>query len=71
MVHRVKDLVLSLKQLWSLLRHEFNPWPRNFHIVRAWQKYIHTHYIRLFLTINSRVRGRERIQIEEALNYLL
>ena len=28
----VKDLALSLLWLWSLLWHEFDPWPRNFHI---------------------------------------
>ena len=34
----VKDLVLSLLWLGSLLWHEFNSWPRNFHIPWAWQK---------------------------------
>ena len=32
MVQWVKDLELSLQQLWSLLWGGFNPWPRNFHM---------------------------------------
>lgn len=31
-VQPVKDLVLSLKQLGSVLWHGFNPWPGNFHM---------------------------------------
>ena len=31
----VKDPVLSLQQLGSLLRHRFDPWPRNFHMLRV------------------------------------
>ena len=32
MAQWVKDLVLSLQQLRSLLWHGFDPWPRNFHM---------------------------------------
>ena len=31
-MQHVKDLVLSLQWLWSLLWHRFDPWPRNFHM---------------------------------------
>ena len=31
-VQWVKDLVLSVQQLWSLLGSGFDPWPGNFHI---------------------------------------
>ena len=34
----VKDPVLSLQQLGSLLWCRFSPWPRNFHMLQAWQK---------------------------------
>jgi len=34
----VKDLVLSLQWLGSLLRHSFNPWLGNFHMPQAWPK---------------------------------
>ena len=38
-VQCVKDpLVLSLQQLWSLLWHEFTPWPRYFHMPQERQK---------------------------------
>ena len=36
-VQWVKDL-LSLQQLRSLGWHGFDPWPRNFHVLQAWQK---------------------------------
>ena len=32
---QVKDLVLPPQQFWSLLLHGFNPWPRNFHMLRG------------------------------------
>ena len=32
MAQRVKDLVLSLLWLRSLLGRGFDPWPRNFHM---------------------------------------
>ena len=32
-VQWVKDLVLSLQQLGSLLRHGFDPWSGNFHML--------------------------------------
>ena len=38
MVQQVKDLSLSLEQLWSLLWPGFNPWPRDFHMPQAWPK---------------------------------
>ena len=38
MAQRVKDLVLSLQWLRSLLWHRFQPWPRNFHMPWAWPK---------------------------------
>ena len=38
MEQQVKDLVLSLQQLRSLLWHGFNPWPGNFHMPQAWPK---------------------------------
>ena len=38
MVQWVKNLVLSLQQLGSLLWHGFHPWPRNFHIPQAQPK---------------------------------
>ena len=38
MVQHVKDLVLSLLWLGSLLWHEFNPWARNFHMLWAQPK---------------------------------
>ena len=34
----VKDLVLSLQWLRSLLWHRFDPWPGNFHMLWVWQK---------------------------------
>ena len=34
----VKDPVLSLQQLGSLLWHRFNPWTRNFHMLWMWLK---------------------------------
>ena len=34
----VKDLVLSLLWLKSLLRHGFEPWPGNFCMPQAWPK---------------------------------
>ena len=34
----VKDLMLSLLQLWLLLWYGFNSWPRNFSMLRAWPK---------------------------------
>ena len=42
MVQHVKDPVLSLQQLVSLLWHEFDPWPGNFHMPQAWP-HTHTH----------------------------
>ena len=38
MAQWVKDSALSLQWLGSLLWHEFNPWPRSFHMLRVWQK---------------------------------
>ena len=38
MVQQVKDLVLSLQQLGSLLWHKLDSWPRNFHMPWAWPK---------------------------------
>ena len=38
MAQQVKDLVLSLQQLGSLLWHGFDPWLGNFHILWEWQK---------------------------------
>ena len=38
MAKQVKDLALSLKWLGSLLWHGFDPWPENFHMLRAWPK---------------------------------
>ena len=38
MAQQVKDLVLSLQQLRSLLVHRFDPWPENFHMPRLWPK---------------------------------
>ena len=35
---RVKDSVLSLQQLGSLLWNRFIPWPGNFHMSWAWSK---------------------------------
>ena len=35
---RVKVLVLWLQWLWLLLWHRFDPWPRDFHMPRAWPK---------------------------------
>ena len=37
-VQLVKDPVLSLLQLGSLLWHMFNPWPGNFHILQVQPK---------------------------------
>ena len=37
MVQQVKDPVLSLQQLGSLLWHGFNPWRRNFCPPWVWQ----------------------------------
>ena len=40
----VKDLALSLQELWSLLWLGFNPWPGNVHILKIWaNKYMRTH----------------------------
>ena len=33
-----KDLALSLQQLESLLWHEFDPWPRKFHMLQVQPK---------------------------------
>ena len=38
MAQKVKDLVLSLQWLRSLLCCGFSPWPRNFHMPQAWPK---------------------------------
>ena len=38
MAQRVKDLVLSLQWLGLLLWRGFDPWTRNFHMLRAWAK---------------------------------
>ena len=40
MAQRVKDPVLSLHWLGSAMAggSEFNPWPRNFHMIQAWPK---------------------------------
>ena len=38
MVHGVKDLVLSLRQLGALLKHGLGPWPDNFHMPQMWPK---------------------------------
>ena len=35
---KVKDLVVSLQQLRSLLWYGFNPWPGNFHMPQVWPK---------------------------------
>ena len=32
MVQQVKDAVLLLQQLWLLLWHGFDPWPKNFYL---------------------------------------
>ena len=37
-VQWVKDLVVSLQWLGSLLWHGFDPWPRNFCMPRVWPK---------------------------------
>ena len=37
-VQRIKDMVLSLQQLGSLLWLKFDPWSGNFHVPRAWTK---------------------------------
>ena len=37
-VQWVKDLVLSLWWLGSLLWLRFDTWPRNFHMLRTWPK---------------------------------
>ena len=37
-VQWVKDLALSLQQLWSLLWHKFDPWPKNFHMPQVQAK---------------------------------
>ena len=34
----VKDPALSLQKPESLLWYRFDPWPGNFHMLRAWQK---------------------------------
>ena len=38
MAQWVKDLVLSLLWLGSLLWHGFNPWPGNFRMPQVWPK---------------------------------
>ena len=38
MAQQVKDAMLSLLQLRSLLWCGFDPWPRNFHMLLAWPK---------------------------------
>ena len=38
MVQWVKYPAMLLKQLGSLLWHEFDPWPRNFHMLQVWPK---------------------------------
>ena len=34
----VEDPILSLQRLGLLLRHEFDPWPRNFYMLHVWPK---------------------------------
>ena len=59
---QVKDLVLSLQWLRSLLWHGFNPWPGNFHMLQVQPKkkkknegkiktFLHKQKLREFLTI--------------------
>ena len=38
MEQRIKDPVLSLQQLRSLLWQGFGPWPQNFHVPPMWPK---------------------------------
>ena len=38
MVLKVKDPAFSLQQLGSLLWCGFDPWPRNIHLSKNWQK---------------------------------
>ena len=38
MVQQVKDLLLSLQGLGSLLWHGFNPWLKIFHMLQVWTK---------------------------------
>ena len=38
MEQQVKDPVSSLQRLGQLLWHEFNPWPRNIHVLRVQPK---------------------------------
>ena len=56
---RVKDLVLPLLWLWSLLWHDFNPWPRNFHMPQAQPKKKKYIYIYIYIE-RERERQRER-----------
>ena len=51
-VQWVKDLVLSLLWLRSLLWHGFDPWPRNFCLLRAQPK-IKFFYIEKKLKLND------------------
>ena len=37
-VQQVKDPMLSLQRLKPLLWNRFDAWPRNFHMLRAWEK---------------------------------
>ena len=37
-VQCIKDLALSLQWRGSLLWCRFYPWPRNFHLLRAWPR---------------------------------
>ena len=38
MVRQVKDLALSLLWIRLLLWPEFDPWPKNFHVLQVWPK---------------------------------
>ena len=38
MAKLVNDLAFLLPWLRLLLWHRFNPWPRKFHILQAWEK---------------------------------
>ena len=62
----VKDLVLSLMQLWSLLWHRFDLWPRNFHMPWAWPKEKKSEDPKTWLALSIYARGWTKRQLQKS-----
>lgn len=55
MVQWVRDLLLSLQRLGSMLWHGFDPWPVNFHTAKKMG--IHS-FLKFFRTQTTKVEGQ-------------